>query len=193
MSNHTIQKVTGLHLGFSNSALRTPFAMYKLACGHVVGNAATVGNLNECLACGAKFRGPNDNHLGGLHFEPTVCKCGNSTHYANKGPGMRILALPNPHKAEDRQPAPVSCRCEQCEREEVEFAMIPELVAASVHSRFREWGGGIITFYGRVPSSPTGVLAIASISATKRAFAEISRCNSSISPLSPTEGLGRGR
>lgn len=182
MSNHIIQKVTGLHIGFSNSALRTPYALIKLACGHMPFSVQTVGCLLEC-ECGAKFResGPYPSN------EVNKCACGNTSGIG--GRGFRILALPDPHKTKDRLTLPVACRCEQCEKEEADLALIPEYVAQSVYSRFREWGGGIITFYRRDPKSPTGVIALATISATKRAEAEIRRCNSSISPLSPTEGL----
>lgn len=188
MSNQTIiRKVTGLKLDFANSALRNPRAFIQLSCGHTCGQIATIGNLRSCGDCGTEFRDSVEyrNWNGQGPVPSSACPNCGCTAY-------RIVSIANPHKPEERGTVPVACRCEQCETEESELARIPEYVRQSVHSRYREWCGGIITFYKQDPTSPTGVIALATITATPRAEALIRKCNSSISPLSPTEGLSRG-
>lgn len=97
----------------------------------------------------------------------------------------------------------VEGECEDC-RAERQRAELPGKVRALLlsgelaHTRFRPFstldGGGYVTLYRREPTSPTGVLAAASISAAEfdRIFDELRAeglISSSLAPLSPTEGL----
>lgn len=87
-------------------------------------------------------------------------------------------------------PSPEFENCRECDAEAEDMLRIPSLVAGSVHSRYRKWcGKGLIYFYRRAPESPSGVMLLGSITATRAAEDLIRSIDSRKAPLSPTEGL----
>lgn len=81
-------------------------------------------------------------------------------------------------------------QCEKCAKATIDKAKIPELAKNAIYTRNRM---GLISFYRADPTSPTGVMLIGSVSATKENDAMICAIRPSLSPLSPTEGLASHR
>lgn len=81
-------------------------------------------------------------------------------------------------------------QCEKCAKATIDTAKIPELAKNAIYTRNRM---GLISFYRADSTSPTGVLLIGSVSATKENDAMICAIRPSLSPLSPTESLASNR
>ncbi len=165
------QTVTGFTLGFSNSALRMPYALAKLACGHVIA-VATKPTLYACSACGR---------------ETTSCQHGSCACGSTKS-GFRFLHIANPHLPEDRiTQIGDEADCEACDKNVEKIAWLRSLPNGSVHhARFDpRFEPGSYHLYRHDQSSPSGFFLMGSVPATKQ-FDEILR-EVSINPISPTE------
>lgn len=159
-------RVTGFDLGFGNSALRHPYALAVLDCGH---RASVVlrPNRGACNSCHAE----RDLPIG----QAQHC-CGRSYFV--------ITYWPNPHNAADRATQiGDAIECANCAREAQEADWLEALEPSVVqHARFRY---GSYHFYRRDQSSPSGVFLVGSVTPTPRVEA-ILRAKR-IAPLSPTE------
>jgi hypothetical protein len=169
-----LRKTTGPDKTYTTSTPHRRIVLLKLECGHVVGMPLKPTEY-ECRGC--------KKHVFST-TSPGKCECG-KWHYA-------LLTPPRDEWDDSTYDIPAQCECEECAREAHELTLIPDLVARSVHSRFRPFGNsGYITFYAPDKTSPSGVRSIGGIAATKQAEELIRSINSSISPLSPTEGFRR--
>jgi hypothetical protein len=170
MTTTNATTVIGFELGFANSALRVPYILARLSCGHLAG-VALRPRRGACATCGAE-RGLDDAPPGGW-----TC-CGRSS--------FRVTFTPDPHAPADRVTAVGDAvACDACAREAAAVGWLRGLDRATVlHSRFRY---GSYHFYRRAPESPSGVLLIGSVPACpaiERVLAELR-----YAPLSPTEGF----
>lgn len=163
--------VTAFDLGFTSSALRMPYALAVLSCGHKQ-SVVMRPNLYACGACGRETT--NTQHAS--------CQCGSKTT------GFRHVRLMNPHTPEDRVTRVGDVvECTTCDQEAQQLEWLRALPSADVqHAWYKVWCGvGQYHFYRRDTSSPTGVFLIGSVTATKAVDALLAEKR--ISPLSPTE------
>ncbi len=161
--------VIGFQLGFSNSALRLPYALSVLSCGHV-GKCDVRPSRYACGGCGVETR-----DISGR------CACG------YKG-GYRVLEIADPHKPEFRVTQVGDAgECSSCASEAQQIEWLRNLPVKDVqHARYRVIvGSPSYCFYRRDESSPTGVMLIGAVAAT--AAVETLLREKRISPLSPTE------
>ena len=167
-------RIVSFDLGFSNSALRMPYALARLSCGHVAG-VTTKPAILQCGDCRATF-----------HDTPTEW----ANHQSCKG-GAKYLHISDPHSAEDRvEQVGDAVACKGCEQEAHDAEWLEQLdIATVILSRYRDWcGQGSYYFYKHDPSSPSGKMLIGSVRACAAIEAILNRRR--ISPLSPTENLG---
>lgn len=164
------RKVTGVYRGISNTGHR--YALHQLACGHVAGTVKLKGDTQTCMKCGETSERPE---------RPAPCKCGGFV-FAINGASL------NPHDSA-LWILPEMLYCEECEHAANDLSRIPDLCQRALYTRFRPFGrnDGTITFYARHETSPTGVMSIGGVRATKEAEALICSIRRSLSPLSPTE------
>jgi len=167
--------------GLTNTG-RFPFAYADLTCGHSA-KVDLVPATYACWHCSRPTAGPSSEG----------CPCG-------KREGVKTLSTPNPHVEADRLTKVGDVvECEHCDRNVVATAKMRAALLSGeiVHTRFRNWcGQGIVYAYRRASDSPSGVFQAATLDAPDfdKLFAELRSAgliSSSLSPLSPTEGLGR--
>lgn len=161
--------VVGFQFGFSNSALRLPYALAVLSCGHV----ARVEVKPSRYACGGCDAPSSD--------------CGARCVCGYKG-GYRIVEVADPHKPEFRiTQIGDAVQCNACAREAEQLEWLRELPRETVqHARFKTIvGSPSYLFYRRDESSPTGVMLMGAVAATPAV--EVLLREKRISPLSPTE------
>lgn len=158
--------IVRIHHGFSNSALRMPYAQAILDCGHVA-SVELKNRRGACHHCGTE-----------TDLETGVVKscCGSSF--------FRITYSPNPHNAEDRvTKVGDHIDCEQCQREEDAVERLRTLDRKEVHHmRLRH---GAYHAYRLDPTSPSGFTLHSSYPCCAKIEAALSELR--LSPLSPTE------
>jgi len=164
--------ITGFDLGFSNSALRLPYALAKLACGHVA-KVETKPTRYACGACG----------LATTSCEHGSCPCGSTKT------GFRIVHIANPHLPEDRlTQVGAAVECVDCDKNVERIAWLRSLPKGAVHhARFDpRFAPGSYHLYRHDPTSPSGFFLMGSVPATREFDAVLAEVR--ISPISPTEG-----
>lgn len=169
------QRVESIREGFSNSALRMPYATAVLDCGHGAA-VPLVGDLKRCTGCGREGRDWN-----------TVDGCPDCA-----GRVATILRLANPHDAADRLLAiGDEIDCDRCDRKAESLQALRGLRRGEMqHARYRDGcGQGAFYIYRRDTASPSGVRLELTVEACPEAE-EILR-EKRIAALSPTEGLQR--
>jgi hypothetical protein len=165
------QTVASFDLGFTNSALRMPYALAKLTCGHVT-DVKIKPTLYACGECGRET----------TSCQHASCPCGSTKS------GFRFLHIANPHLPEDRiTQIGDEVECKQCEDDIERIAWLRALPKGLVHhARFDpRFSPGSYHLYKLDQTSPSCFFLIGSVPATKQ-FDEVLR-EVSISPISPTE------
>lgn len=164
--------ITHISIGFGNSALRVPYALAHLDCGHVAG-VQLKSHRGTCSKCGKEHELPTG--------KATTCVCGSQM--------FRITYMPNPHNECDRVTAVGDCvNCDTCQREAAQIKWLEGVDPKQVqHARYRtNFAAPRYDLYRRDASSPTGVLSMGSVPASAEAILR----RKGICTLSPTEGLG---
>lgn len=168
----TKMTVTGFDLGFSNSALRMPYALATLACGHVV--AVTLRDRTGiCCGCGVELTCKD-------HESFTRCACGTymATHISRR----------DPHNEADRLTKVGDVvECATCDKNVEQVAWLRALPKGLVHhARFDpRFAPGSYHLYTYDATSPSCFFLVGSVPATP-AFDAVLR-EVGISPISPTE------
>jgi hypothetical protein len=163
--------VTGFDLGFSNSALRLPYALAKLACGHVT-SVKIKPTLYACSACGRET----------TSCQYASCPCGSTSS------GFRFLHVANPHIEADRLTKVGDVvECETCDKNVERIAWLRSLPKGAVHhARFDpRFAPGSYHLYRHDQTSPSGFFLMGSVPATPEFDAVLNEVR--ISPISPTE------
>lgn len=162
--------VVHIEEGFSNSALRIPYALARLSCGHLT-SVQLRDTRGVCCGCGAVL-----THAQGASFER--CACGKWM--------VKNIDSPNPHCADDRvTKIGDSVECETCARNVERIAWLRALPKGIVHHarfdpRFSQYH-----LYRHDVTSPSGFFLIGSVPATAEFDAVLNEIR--VSPLSPTE------
>lgn len=167
MATHPVVR---FEFGFSNSALRLPYALAILACGHAQ-RVEVKPTVYACAACSRET----------TSCQHASCPCGSTA-------GFRIIHITNPHLENDRiTQIGDEIECEQCERESEQMAWLRALPAGAVHhARFDpRFSPGSYHLYRNDPTSPSGFMLLGSVPATRVFDAALREAK--ISPLSPTE------
>ncbi len=135
--------VIGFNLGFCNSALRLPYALATLACGHVT-KVETKPTLYACGACGR---------------ETTSCQHGSCLCGSTKK-GFTFVHVANPYLPEDRiTQIGDAVVCEQCDKDNERVEWLRTLPRGSVHNaRFDPRFGGVRLISGRTKARRGGSL-----------------------------------
>lgn len=164
--------VVGFDLRFtSGSALRIPYALATLSCGHSIA-VATKPTRYACAACGRE----TDS------CQHASCPCGSKTT------GFRFVHITNPHLPEDRiTQIGDEHNCETCAANVKKIEWLRSLPKGSVHhARFDpRFAPGSYHLYRHDVASPSGFFLIGSVPATKEFDAVLNEIR--VSPISPTE------
>lgn len=155
--------VTHFNFGFSNSALRMPYAIAVLSCGH----SAACEIKPTRYACGG---------CGKDRSTTTQCECGYF--------GCKIIEVADPHKAHFRitQVGDI-LPCGQCEAEAKQTEWLKALDPSLVHHTRVRFGG--LHLYRRDPQSPSGFMLMGSVAPTSANEALLA--SKRVCQLSPTE------
>lgn len=163
--------VIDFELGFTASALRMPYALAKLDCGHLV-SVEVKPTLYACAACGRES----------TSCQHASCPCGSTKT------GFNFVHYSNPHLEEDRL-TKVGDRvdCDACKKDVERIAWLRQLPKGSVHhARFDlRFAPGSYHLYRYDQKSPSNFFLLGSVPATKQFDAVLSEVG--ISPISPTE------
>lgn len=164
--------ITQIELGFSNSAIRLPYALARLACGHCA-KVETKPTLYACAACGRET----------TSCQHASCPCGSKTT------GFTFVHIANAHLPEDRiTQVGDAVECADCDKNVERIAWLRALPKGSVHhARFDpRFSPGSYHLYKHDVASPSGFFLIGSVPATPEFDAVLAEVR--ISPISPTEG-----
>lgn len=145
-----------------------------LSCGHGIEGKYLPTQL-KCFECGYVYNQPLNWHpcpkcnsgIASFHFIPDEH---NDAHILTKVGDV--------------------VDCEYCMQEKKDIETVRDILKRDdiSHTRYRDWcGQGQIYIYKRDASSPSGVLLLTAIAATKEIEDMLS--GTRLSPLSPTEGL----
>jgi Zn finger protein HypA/HybF involved in hydrogenase expression len=168
------QAVTGFIKGFSESALRLPYVLATLACGHT-GPVEFKPSIGGCMKCGTA-------QAMARFGSTTQCrKCG--------GTSFTMTWQPDRHNEADYLTTVGSViSCPECQLHEVDMRRLREVDVATVHhSRAKDWGG--VTqyhLYRLAPESPSNFWLLFSVTACPAVDA-LMRERGLSGPLSPVE------
>ena len=163
--------VKAIITGYSNSALRCPFAYAQLDCGHSA-EVKCVPYEGECMNCGQRAIAPSGK---------PCANCG--------GMSYRIIFTPDYHNEAHRlTKVGDQIACGECDKHAERIAWLKTLNPKTVHhARFRprHSGGGYYTLYTLDATSPSNFMSIGGIEATPEVDALLDAMR--VAALSPTE------